>query len=230
MPFTLYNVCMPFQTASLSAIAGELQQPFSLRPVASVGHLVINVFVCQGQLEWHKHIDEDELFLVQEGVIALDTERGTLNLHAEELAVVPKGVMHRTQSALRSVVILIRPLGYTERTNGQRHFYVTSDEPPLEKVKLARVAPSAIEPFRLTALAQIDDYEALLAVGQGIGPEVTAPVTGSFWLAVRGELRIETHDGDVTLVHPGEMTVIPAGSRYRFVCREPALLFTLART
>jgi mannose-6-phosphate isomerase-like protein (cupin superfamily) len=220
---------MPLQTANLSAIAGELQQPFTLRPVASVGHLVICVFVCQGQIEWHKHLDEDELFLVQDGVIALETERGRFNLHAEELAVVPKGVMHRSGSVLRSTVLLIRPTGYTERTNGHRHFYSTGDELPLEKVRLARLAGLTTEPFQPLTLGQIEDYEVLLAVGQGIGVEQTAPATGSFWLVVRGELRIEANDGDVTIVRAGEMTVIPAGAGYRFICRETALLLTLAK-
>ena len=221
---------MPLQTANLVAIAAELQQPFTLRPVASVGHLVVCVYVCQGQLEWHKHLDEDELFLVQEGVIALETERGQFNLHAEELAVVPKGVLHRSGSMLRATVLLIRPTGYTERTNGQRHFYSTGEEPPLEKVRLARLATATAEPYRLVALGQVEDYEVLMAVGRGMGADQTAPATGSFWLAVRGELRIETHEGDVTELRANEMTVIPAGTRYRFTCDETALLLTLAKT
>jgi mannose-6-phosphate isomerase-like protein (cupin superfamily) len=221
---------MPLQTASLTQVAHELQQPFTLRPLASVGHLVVSVFVCQGGIEWHKHLDEDELFLVHEGVISLDTERGNLNLHAEELAVVPKGLMHRSQSMLRSTVVLIRPTGYTERTNGHRHFYTVAGEPSLEKVRLAQVAPTAMQPFQLMALAQVENYEVLLAMGRGIGPEETAPDTGALWLVVRGDLRIETTEGDVTLVGPGELTVIPADTRFRFICPQPALLLTLAKT
>jgi len=87
---------MPLDIVKLAEAANKLDQPFRVVPLASVGDLAISVFVCQGQVNWHRHLDEDELFLVHEGVVAVDTERGRLTLHSEELAVVPKGVGHRS--------------------------------------------------------------------------------------------------------------------------------------
>jgi mannose-6-phosphate isomerase-like protein (cupin superfamily) len=220
---------MPLSVVNLTSVANEISQPFALRTVAQIGHLLMHVFICQGQMEWHKHLDEDELFLVHEGVIGLDTDRGNVSLHAEELVVVPKGVMHRSKSALRSAVALIRPALFTERTNGQRRFYTTSDDPPLEKVRLARVRAATAEPYRLTALAQVEDFEVLLTTGRGPGPQETAPSYGALWWAVRGEARVETSAGETATLNAGELTALPAGTNYRLSARETALLLTMGR-
>jgi mannose-6-phosphate isomerase-like protein (cupin superfamily) len=219
---------MPLQTTSLVQVSNQLLQPFQLRPLASLGHLIVIVYVCQGEMEWHRHPDEDELFLVHEGVITLDTERGSLNLHAEELAVIPKGVAHRSLSTLRSVVVLIRPGVLPERTNGHRR-YRTDEDPPLEKVRLAPILATAAAPFRPVALAQVEDFEVLGMSGRGAGPELTAPETGAFWLVVRGGARVETGDGQGASLAAGDLALLPAEVSYRLTCSEPALLLTLAR-
>src|SRR5258708_38928879 len=112
---------MALDVVKLAEAANKLDQPFRVVQLASVGDLALSVFVCQGQVNWHRHLDEDELFLVHEGVVAIDTERGRLTLPSEELVFVPKGVAHRSGSQLRSVVLLIRPMMLTNRRNGHRH-------------------------------------------------------------------------------------------------------------
>lgn len=220
---------MTLPVVGVDAAAGLLQQPFHVRPLVSLGHLVLSVFICQGQMEWHKHLDEDELFLVHEGVIGLDTDRGNLSLHAEELVVVPRGVRHRSKSMLRSVVVLLRPAALSERTNGHRRFYATDDEPPLEKVRLSPLLAVAGEPFRPVTVGQVDDYEVLALTGRGIGPQWTAPPPGAFWLVVRGSLRVETGAGEVAHLSAGELTLVTPGADYRLICPEPSLLLTAAR-
>src|SRR5438270_13610958 len=106
---------MALDVIKLAEATKKLDQPFRVVQLVSIGDLALSVFVCQGQVNWHKHLDEDELFLVHEGVVAVDTQRGRLTLHSEELVVVPKGVGHRTGSQLRSVVLLVRPAVLTNR-------------------------------------------------------------------------------------------------------------------
>src|SRR5258706_12266589 len=112
---------MTLEKVNLAEAANRIEQPFRVVQLATIGDLALSVYVCQGQVNWHRHLDEDELFLVHEGVVALDTERGRLTLHSEELAGVPKGGGHRSGSPLRSVVVLVRPIVLTNRTNGHRH-------------------------------------------------------------------------------------------------------------
>ncbi len=147
----------------------------------------------------------------------------------EELVVVPKGVYHRSRSELRSTVVLIRPMTVAERLNGHRHFYSTDADPALEKVRLTRLVPTLTLPFRPTALAQVEDFELLLTVGRGMSDPLTAPEYGALWWTLRGPLRIELADGDVTELGSGDVTGVPPGIRYRLICREPAILLTLLK-
>ena len=81
------------QKISIPETASKLEQPFSMMDVALVGDILISVYICQGTLEWHKHLDIDELFWVHKGTILLESEWGEKQLRAGELAVVPKGVV-----------------------------------------------------------------------------------------------------------------------------------------
>ncbi len=219
---------MALTLVNLNETALKLERPFILVPLAVVGGLTLSLFICQGQLNWHKHPDEDELFLVHEGVVTLDTQRGRLTLHSEELAVVPKGVGHRSGSQLRSVVLLLRPTVLTERKNGDRHYAVDTD-PSLEKVRLARVLTTMVEPYRPAALARVEDFELLLSNAQGFGPAEVAPPYGALWLVIRGSLGVEIDGGAGAVLDAGSLTVIPAATAYRLSAAQPSLVLSLAR-
>jgi mannose-6-phosphate isomerase-like protein (cupin superfamily) len=220
---------MAIDIVKLAEFANKLDQPFRVVPLASVGDLALSVFVCQGQVNWHRHLDEDELFLVHEGVVALDTERGRLTLHSEELAVVPKGVGHRSGSQLRSVVLLLRPMVLTNRKNGYRHGLVDTD-PPLEKVRLARVQTTMTVPYRAMPVARVEDFDLLLVTAEGFGPPETAPAHGALWLVVRGAVGIETDQSAGVRLEAGELAVLPQRQSYRLTAAQPSLLLTLARS
>jgi mannose-6-phosphate isomerase-like protein (cupin superfamily) len=220
---------MALDIISLATTAAKLNQPFRVVQLAAVGDLALSIFVCQGQVNWHRHLDEDELFLVHEGVVALDTERGRLTLHSEELAVVPKGVGHRSGSQLSSVVLLLRPMVLTNRRNGHRHGAVDTD-PPLEKVRLARVQATMPGPYQAMTVARVEDFDLLLLNAEGFGPPDKAPADGALWLVVRGAAGIETNQGAGVRLEAGELTVVPSGQGYRLSAAQPSLLLTLARS
>jgi mannose-6-phosphate isomerase-like protein (cupin superfamily) len=196
----------------LNALAAKLERPFALSTVAKVGDMTLSAFLCQGQMSWHKHLDEDELFLIHEGVVVLETSRGRLTLHSEEIAVVPKGLSHRSSSQLRSIVLLLRPSVLTERKNGHRTHPVDTD-PPLEKVRLARVATTMTEAYRPTALARVEDFELLLVSAQGESAAEPAPPFGALWLVIRGSLTV-TAEGESHSLDAGGLIVVPGGVEY----------------
>jgi mannose-6-phosphate isomerase-like protein (cupin superfamily) len=220
---------MSLTIANIPAVAHQLTHPFVVLPVAAIGELTLSVYVCQGQIEWHRHLDEDELFLVYEGVIALETGRGNLTLHADELAVVPKGVVHRSSSSLRSVVVLLRATVLTQRRNGHRQLYTLDTEPPLEKTRLARVVPLMTRPHHPMALARVEDFELQLLSVKDFGPSEVAPSYGALCWVLRGSVGIETDEGAGARLGPGDSTVIRAGTHYRMHAAETSLVLTLAR-
>jgi mannose-6-phosphate isomerase-like protein (cupin superfamily) len=218
---------MPARVIDLNAVAGRLERPFALSTLASVGDLTLSAFLCQGQMSWHKHLDEDELFLVHEGVVVLETGRGKLTLHSEEVAVVPKGLSHRSSSQLRSIVLLLRPSVLTERKNGHRTHPLDTD-PPLEKVRLARVATTLNEPYRPTALCRVEDYELLLVTAQGAGPAEVAPAYGALWLVIRGSLTAAV-EGETHQLESGHLLCIDAGTAYTLSAAPGTLAVTVGQ-
>jgi quercetin dioxygenase-like cupin family protein len=213
--------------ADLNALAAKLERPFALSTVATVGDMTLSAFLCQGQMSWHKHLDEDELFLIHEGVVLLETSRGRLTLHSEEAVVVPKGVSHRSSSQLRSIVLLLRPSVLTERKNGHRTHAVDTD-PPLEKVRLARVATTMAEAYRPTALARVEDFELLLVNAQGESAAEAAPAFGALWLVIRGKLTV-TAEGQPHSLDAGSLLVVPGGMEYALTAVPGTLAVTVGQ-
>jgi mannose-6-phosphate isomerase-like protein (cupin superfamily) len=66
----------------------------------------------KGEFVWHKHDDEDELFVVLSGTLIMDFRDRTLVTKAGEILIVPKGVEHRPRTNGEEVrVMLIEPKG-----------------------------------------------------------------------------------------------------------------------
>jgi mannose-6-phosphate isomerase-like protein (cupin superfamily) len=63
----------------------------------------------KGEFIWHRHENEDELFLVVKGVLTIELEDRALVLHPGELAVIPKGTLHRPVCDAEVHVVLVEP-------------------------------------------------------------------------------------------------------------------------
>lgn len=62
-----------------------------------------------GPFTWHKHENEDELFLVVDGAFDMEFRGRTVRLAAGELIVVPRGVEHRPVAEKEAHVLLFEP-------------------------------------------------------------------------------------------------------------------------
>lgn len=82
------------------------------------GHDIMVVKV-KGEFVWHSHADTDDLFLVLDGVVTIETEEGNVTLNPGELYVVPKGVSHRPVASEEAHILLIEPAGTPNTGNPQ---------------------------------------------------------------------------------------------------------------
>jgi mannose-6-phosphate isomerase-like protein (cupin superfamily) len=83
------------EQVDLLAAAETLEAYWSPRVVARVNDQFVKVAKLRGQLCWHSHADEDELFLVLRGRLKIEYEAGrVVDLSAGALHVVPRGVPH----------------------------------------------------------------------------------------------------------------------------------------
>ncbi len=63
----------------------------------------------EGELMWHSHADEDELFLVLEGSLTLQMRDCEVTLNPGEMYIVPRGVEHNPIAAPGTSVLLFEP-------------------------------------------------------------------------------------------------------------------------
>ena len=75
----------------------------------------------KGEFIWHHHENEDELFLVLKGALAIHLRDRVVNLHEGEFCIVPRGVEHKPVAENEAHVLLLEPVSTLNTGN------VTSD-------------------------------------------------------------------------------------------------------
>jgi mannose-6-phosphate isomerase-like protein (cupin superfamily) len=63
----------------------------------------------QGDFVWHKHDEEDEMFLVVKGSIVIRLRDGDVRLEEGEFVIIPHGVEHMPVAEEEAHVILFEP-------------------------------------------------------------------------------------------------------------------------
>ena len=63
----------------------------------------------KGEFVWHKHDEEDEMFLVMDGVLKMELRDKTIVINKNEFLIVPKGTEHRPVADSEVLVMLFEP-------------------------------------------------------------------------------------------------------------------------
>lgn len=69
----------------------------------------IKIAKLKGEFVWHKHENEDELFLIIKGSLLIELKDETIELHKGDSYIVPKGVLHNPNCEEECWVMLIEP-------------------------------------------------------------------------------------------------------------------------
>ena len=69
-------MALPLTKASVSLAANGLTAPYRLVELGIAGAFVVRAFMAHGEVPWHKHMDQDESFLVWQGRIELESGPG----------------------------------------------------------------------------------------------------------------------------------------------------------
>ena len=86
-----------------------LPGPWSPATVAALNDHEVKVVKLDGEFHWHKHANEDELFLVTKGRLTMQFRDRDVDLGPGELIVVPKGVEHCPRADEDTHVVLVEP-------------------------------------------------------------------------------------------------------------------------
>ena len=93
--------------------AGQLEIRYLVDGSATAGLGVFELTVPPGAKvpPPHSHRDNEEFFYVVEGRLFIDLEGRTVDLAPRQGFVVPKGVLHRTRAAERTVMLMVENAG-----------------------------------------------------------------------------------------------------------------------
>ena len=75
--------------------------------LTQVNDSVVRIGIVEGEYHWHKHDNDDEFFFVLEGLLLIDLEDRTVELHPNEGFTITKGVMHRTRAPKKTVMLMV---------------------------------------------------------------------------------------------------------------------------
>ncbi len=85
------------------------QEYWSPKVVGELNENYLKVVKVKGEFVWHKHDEDDELFLVLKGRLVIQLRDQDITLNEGELVVIPKGVEHRPVAEDEVHMMLIEP-------------------------------------------------------------------------------------------------------------------------
>ncbi len=211
----------------IAQAATKLTQPYSMSELAELSDFVVRLTICQGAVPWHKHMDVDELFFVQKGEILLESEWSNNILGIGDMAVIPKGISHRSSSVHWSVVLQFLRKYMEDRTNGERRVLAGDEGYQVSKSNVVKEAQLIAEPFSPVQVASVDDGLVAVALYEGEGPWQKYEERDKVLLLWEGEIALEIEDLSVP-IRAGEALFLPRGTMHRFVspARSIAVLFS----
>ena len=93
---------------------------WSPRIVAALNGQEVKLAKFIGAFEWHRHPDEDEMFLVLKGSFTMEFRDHSVELNEGQMLVVPKGVEHRPVAEEECSVMMVEPAGLVNTGDSEK--------------------------------------------------------------------------------------------------------------
>jgi mannose-6-phosphate isomerase-like protein (cupin superfamily) len=97
------------EKVNLAEKFGLFAEHWSPKIAGEVNDSQVKLVKLKGEFVWHRHEDEDEMFLVVRGRIKILLRDGEVELNEGEFAVVPRGVEHLPVAQEEAHVLLFEP-------------------------------------------------------------------------------------------------------------------------
>ncbi|OGO13413.1 MAG: mannose-6-phosphate isomerase [Chloroflexi bacterium RBG_13_66_10] len=98
------------QKVNLAEKFGRIRDYWSPKIAAQLNGQYLKLAKFKGEFLWHRHENEDELFLVTKGHLTIQFRDGDVVLGEGEFIVVPAGVEHRPVAAEEVHALLLEPI------------------------------------------------------------------------------------------------------------------------
>ena len=97
------------EKVDIKSAAASLEAFWSQQTVGEANGNLYKVAKGVGSTNWHKHDDEDEVFLVVKGRLTIQLRTGDVELSAGDLFIVPRGVEHCPHAEEEVHLLLVGP-------------------------------------------------------------------------------------------------------------------------
>jgi len=106
----------------------QFQEHWTPKIITELNDQYVKLAKVQGEMIWHSHAEEDELFVVQKGTLIMDFRDRTEVIKEGEILVVPKGVEHRPRTNGEEVWIMLIEPKQTKHTGTIQHEMTVNDQ------------------------------------------------------------------------------------------------------
>jgi mannose-6-phosphate isomerase-like protein (cupin superfamily) len=101
----------PLELVDLQSLVDSCKDSWYNQTLCQVNDCVVRLGIFQGEFHWHKHDHEDEFFYVVDGMLSIDLEESSIDLTPRQGFTIPKGVIHKTRAAEKTIVLMIEGAG-----------------------------------------------------------------------------------------------------------------------
>lgn len=95
------------KAASIPAALAEIAEHWDQRTIAVANGQRYKLAKGLGATRWHKHADQDELFLVWDGALRIELTDVAVHLGPGDIFVVPRGKAHRTIAEQEAAFVVV---------------------------------------------------------------------------------------------------------------------------
>ena len=88
----------------------QFKDHWNPRIIGELNHQHVKLAKLKGEFIWHKHDNEDEMFLVLQGTLKIAFRDRTETIQENEIIIVPKGVEHKPIAEEEVSIMLFEPV------------------------------------------------------------------------------------------------------------------------
>ena len=94
---------------NISQKLAQFNDHWNPRIIGELNKQHVKLAKIKGEFIWHKHEDEDEMFLVIKGTLKIEFRDRTETIQENEIIIVPKGVEHKPIAEEEVSIMLFEP-------------------------------------------------------------------------------------------------------------------------
>ncbi len=91
-------------------LAAALTEYWSPQVIGQINDQYVKVARVKGDLAWHKHDHEDEMFFILSGRLTIEYEDKQVHLEAGDFHIVPRNTMHNPVCEEECLIMLVEPV------------------------------------------------------------------------------------------------------------------------